>query len=38
MLNPKELVILGVESYEGNLHDSKTIEPLLKQMKNNLEQ
>jgi IS5 family transposase len=36
MLNPKELVILGVESYAGNPHDSKTIEPLLKQIEKNL--
>jgi IS5 family transposase len=36
MVNPTELVILGVESYEGNPHDSKTIEPLLKQMDKNL--
>ena len=35
MINPKELVVLGVESYEGNRHDSKTIEPLLKQMEKN---
>jgi IS5 family transposase len=36
MLNPKELVILGVESYQGNPHDSRTIEPLLNQIKRNL--
>ena len=36
MVNLTELVILGVESYEGNPHDSKTIEPLLKQMDKNL--
>jgi len=36
MVNPVELVILGVESYEGNPHDSKTIEPLLNQMEKNL--
>ncbi len=37
MLNPKELIILGVESYNGNPHDSKTIEPLLNQIEDNLE-
>jgi len=30
------MVILAVQSYEGNPHDSKTIEPLLDQMKKNL--
>ena len=37
MLNPKELVVLAVDSFEGNPHDGKTIEPLLDQMENNLE-
>lgn len=37
MLNPKSLVILSIESFEGNPHDSNTIEPLLDQMKRNLE-
>ena len=36
MINPKSLVILAVQSYEGNPHDSKTIEPLLNQMQENL--
>ena len=36
MVNPKSMVILAVQSYEGNPHDSKTIEPLLDQMKTNL--
>ncbi len=36
MVNPKSLVILGVESYEGNPHDSRTIAPLLAQIKSNL--
>ena len=36
MINPKELVVLGIESYEGNPHDSRTIEPLLNQMERNL--
>lgn len=35
MLNPKELVILGIESFEGNPHDSNTIEPLLTQIESN---
>ena len=36
MVNPKLLVILGVKSFPGNPHDSKTIEPLLDQMQSNL--
>lgn len=36
MINPKSLVILGIESFEGNPHDSKTIEPLLNQINKNL--
>lgn len=36
MVNPKTLVILGIESFSGNPHDSHTIEPLLNQIKNNL--
>ena len=36
MVNPKNLVILAVQSFEGNPHDSKTIEPLLNQMQKNL--
>jgi transposase, IS5 family len=36
MLNPKSLVILAIESFDGNPHDSKTIGPLLCQMENNL--
>lgn len=37
MLNPKELVVLAVDSFEGNPHDGKTIRPLLDQMEDNLE-
>jgi IS5 family transposase len=36
MVNPKNLVILAVQGFEGNPHDSKTIEPLLNQMQKNL--
>ena len=36
MVNPHSLVILGVESFEGNPHDSHTIEPLLNQLERNL--
>ena len=36
IVNPKDLVILGVESYAHNPHDSKTIAPLLAQMKSHL--
>lgn len=35
MSNPESLVILGIESFEANPHDSRTIEPLLDQMKKN---
>jgi len=37
MLNPRELVVLAVGSFQGNPHDSKTIEPLLEQMEENLD-
>lgn len=36
ILNPKKLVILGIEAFEGNPHDSRTIEPLLNQVNRNL--
>jgi len=36
MINPKNLIILGVKTFLGNPHDSKTIEPLLDQMEENL--
>jgi len=36
MINPKKLIILGVRTFQGNPHDSKTIEPLLNQMEENL--
>ena len=36
MLNPKSLVILAIDSFEGNPHDSNTIKPLLEQMGGNL--
>jgi len=32
IMHPKNLLILGIKSFEGNPHDSKTIEPLLNQM------
>jgi IS5 family transposase len=35
LINPKSLVILGIDSFDGNPHDSQTIEPLLNQVKNN---
>lgn len=37
MLNPKNLVVLAVDSFEGNPHDNTTIEPLLDQMEVNLD-
>ena len=36
MINPKNLIILGVKTFLGNPHDSRTIEPLLDQMEENL--
>jgi IS5 family transposase len=36
MLNPKNLVILSIDSFEGNPYDSNTIEPLLNQLETNL--
>ena len=36
MVNPKNLIIVGIDAFQGNPHDSKTIEPLLHQMKRNL--
>ena len=32
VLNPKTKVITAIEAFEGNPHDSNTLEPLLKQM------
>ena len=34
----KTLIITAIKSFEGNPHDSKTIEPLLDQMQTNMEQ
>ena len=36
MANPKNLLVLGIESFEGNPHDSNTIGPLLNQIEKNL--
>ena len=36
VVNPKNMVVLAVQSYQGNPHDSNTIEPLLDQMRQNL--
>jgi len=36
MVHPKNLLVVGIESFLGNPHDSKTIAPLLYQMKENL--
>lgn len=35
MVTSTTLIITGIKSFEGNPHDSKTIEPLLKQAKQN---
>lgn len=37
VVNPKNNVILAIESFLGNPHDSKTIEPLIQQMNQNLD-
>jgi transposase, IS5 family len=37
MASAKNLIITAVEAYEGNPHDSNTIEPLLVQMEKNLQ-
>lgn len=34
-IGAKKLIITSVETFEENLHDSKTIEPLIEQMENN---
>ena len=36
LVHPKSLIIQGIKSFQGNPHDSKTIEPLLNQVKENL--
>ena len=36
VINPKELIILGIKTFQGNPHDSRTIEPLLDQIDDNL--
>ncbi|MBN1338904.1 MAG: IS5 family transposase [Bacteroidales bacterium] len=36
VMNPKNLLILGIKAFEGNPHDNQTIEPLLEQMQKNL--
>lgn len=37
MVNPNNLLVLGVESFNGNPHDSNTIEPLLDQIERNFQ-
>lgn len=37
MVNPNNLLVLGVESFNGNPHDSNTIEPLLNQIERNFQ-
>lgn len=34
VINSKTLVVTAIDTFEGNPHDSKTIKPLLEQMKN----
>ena len=37
MVNPNNLLVLGVESFKGNAHDNQTIEPLLDQIERNFQ-
>ena len=37
MVNPNNLLVLAVESFNGNPHDSNTIEPLLDQIERNFQ-
>lgn len=37
MVNPNNLVVLGIESFIGNPHDSQTIEPLINQIETNFQ-
>lgn len=37
LVNPKNLVVLAVDAFEGNPHDSRTIAPLLEQTVSNLD-
>jgi len=37
MVNPNNLVVLGIESFKGNPHDSQTIEPLINQIETNFQ-
>lgn len=38
VIDPKTLVVTAIDSFEGNPHDSNTIEPLLQQLKKNFDQ
>lgn len=37
MVNPNNLVVIGIESFKGNPHDSQTIEPLINQIETNFQ-
>jgi len=37
IINPKSLIVMAIDSYDGNPHDSHTIEPLLDQIRRNLQ-
>lgn len=37
MLNPKNMIIMRIESFMGNPHDSQTIQSLLQQLKRELD-
>lgn len=36
IINPKSLIVMAITSYEGNPHDSNTIDPLIAQIEKNL--
>ena len=37
IINPKSLIVMAIDSYEGNPHDSNTIEPLIDQIERNIQ-
>jgi len=37
MVNPDNLVVLGIQSFNGNPHDSQTFEPLINQIETNFQ-
>lgn len=37
IINPRSLVVMAIDSYEGNPHDSNTIGPLIEQIERNIQ-